>query len=97
MAWLVIKDLKFCGWLLLRERGNAMRVGFKLLVIFYFFSWVMGICYVILYTFYINISPKKEEKNTGFGIRQNWTEILAPALTSYVFSGKSIKPPFVHP
>lgn len=29
---------------------------------------------------YIIISSEKEEKNTGFGIRQNWTEILAPAL-----------------
>lgn len=100
MACLVVKgtDLKFCAWLLLREREeNAMGGGFKLLVMFYFLSWVMGICCIILHTFYIIISSEKEEKNTGFGVRQNWTEILAPVLNWLCFLREVTKPQFVHP
>lgn len=44
----------------------------------------MGICFIILYTFDINMSPKKKKKkgknNTGFGISQDWMEILVQGL-----------------
>ena len=59
------------------------------MVMFYLLSQVMGICYMNLFTFYTNISPKKEKKNTGFGMRQNWTAISVSELINCVSSGES--------
>ena len=59
------------------------------MIMFYLLNQVMGICYMNLFTFYTNISPKKEKKNTGFGMRQNWTAISASELINCVSSGES--------
>lgn len=50
-----------------------------------------------LHALYKYLTPtKKKKKNTGFGIRQNWTEIFIVALTSCVFSDKSRSALFIY-